>query len=122
MTWLQFFFLTWALVLALLVGMRLGQDPAALPRAEDMPGPDPDAHVTEGPPELRAAFFLVAVGVPHVLAQAAASLLGKLARREVEGGILLSLEEAEKVAFSHAFHAVLRLLYSSVTGRLAGAS
>ena len=31
---------------------------AALPAPEDAPGPDPGAHVTEGPPELRAAFFL----------------------------------------------------------------
>lgn len=31
---------------------------AALPTADAAPGPDPEAHVTDGPPELRAAFFL----------------------------------------------------------------
>ena len=31
---------------------------AALPAADAAPGPDPEAHVTEGPAELRAAFFL----------------------------------------------------------------
>lgn len=31
---------------------------AALPDADATPGPDPQAHVTDGPPELRAAFFL----------------------------------------------------------------
>jgi Potential Queuosine, Q, salvage protein family len=31
---------------------------AALPAGDAAPGPDPEAHVTGGPPELRAAFFL----------------------------------------------------------------
>jgi hypothetical protein len=31
---------------------------AALPTADERPGPDPDAHVLDGPAELRAAFFL----------------------------------------------------------------
>ncbi len=31
---------------------------AALPAADAAPGPDAEAHVTDGPPELRAAFFL----------------------------------------------------------------
>ncbi len=31
---------------------------AALPPLHQLPGLDPDAHVTDGPPELRAAFFL----------------------------------------------------------------
>jgi hypothetical protein len=31
---------------------------AALPATADLPGPDPDVHVLDGPAELRAAFFL----------------------------------------------------------------